>query len=260
MFENGIKEIYHLLKKNRITSGILKIFDIVIPRHLKEHHHQLYVRLVSNHWVKSSYEKEIREVFKKVCKSKSLRTLYDIGANVGIFSLDFLSINPTNFVYAFEPNQDVFLCLKKTKEKNNLESFHIFDLAISNRCGFAKLTYDPLSPAKGGLNPIINGKYNHELEYNGFSVSSEVKIETLDSLCSKYKPPDVIKIDAEGEELSILKGAETTFSKYRPIVFFECSKERDEIKEFLLRHRYEFKNLRLETISNLDGFNIAFPK
>lgn len=244
-----------------MTANLLKPCDIVVRKHLKEHNYPLHIKIISNHWVRSSYEREIRAVFKKICLSHSLKSFYDIGANVGIFSLDFLSFNETNHVHAFEPNPAVFLCLKKTKEYNQIELLHVFDYALSDRSGIAQLTFDPLSPAKGGLHPIRHGKYNHELEYDGISATVDVKIDTLDSIILKCEiPPDIIKIDAEGEELSILKGAKTICERYQPILFFECSKNKEEIHSLLLSYGYAFKNINLEETDVLGDFNLAFPK
>ncbi|MFA5250685.1 MAG: FkbM family methyltransferase [Parachlamydiales bacterium] len=253
-----LKKLYQTLKKSPFFSKLLHFCDITVPRKLQGHLHPLYVRLISNHWVRSGYEQEIREVFKQTCRLYNLKTLYDIGSNVGIFALDFLSLNPKNSVFAFEPNPFVFPCLEKTRQRNQLNNLQLFNLALSDLSGKARLTFDPLSPAKGGLHPIRDGKYNHELEYGGLSISREVKTVTLDNFFSSHLPPDILKIDAEGEELRILKGARKLLSSYHPVLFFECSHNAAEIHKLLISCGYSFKNLKLEKIEKLESFNLAF--
>lgn len=255
-----IRKLYHILKRHRATSALLKSFDFIRKKKLKEHAFPLYIRTISNHWVSSSYENDIRSTFKRVCQKHSLRNFYDVGANVGIFSADFLSLHPNNVAYAFEPNPSVFECLLQTKEKNALSNLILHQVALSNECGTATLQFDPLSPAKGGLHPIREGKFNHELEYNGLTDSVSVKSTTLDAFISSPPFPDIMKIDAEGEEFEILSGGKTFFKTCRPILFFECTKNSAEVKKLLSTHHYRLVDCHFNSLDLILPFNIAIPE
>lgn len=254
-----LRETYRFLKKHRTTSSALHLFDIPIFRKIDAIDFPLCIRAISNHWVTSHYENDIRNAFRQICKQFDLHRFYDVGANVGIFAADFLMLHPTNQAWAFEPNPHVFKCLMKTKEKNALQRLHISESALSNVDGHSMLTFDPLSPAKGGLHPIQNGKYTHELHYGGVSVQKQVRVTSLDIFCHSHPLPDVIKIDAEGEELAIFQGGIHILSEHHPILFFECSKDHQEIEELLRKIDYRLFDVSLKPVDFPSGFNIAIP-
>ena len=151
----------------------------------------------------------------------------------------------------------MFDCLSKTKKKNALSNLILFQVALSNHCGTVPLYFDPLSPAKGGIHPIRKGKFNHELEYKGITNSIMVEVTTLDALTNLQMPPDIIKIDAEGEELAILQGGKNLLEKYRPFIFFECSKNPHQVKDLLTSYGYQIKDLKFSFINKLQFFNLA---
>ena len=69
---------------------------------------------------------------------------------------------------------------------------------------------------------------------------------TLDSLLVRQgRKPSLIKIDAEGAEGEVLKGAEITIAEYRPKIFFESFADGkiEECKSLLTRHSYEVKKV-----------------
>jgi len=252
-----LKACFHFAKRCAYTSWILQRFDFITSRQLSSHRYPIYCRALSNHWIQDSYENLIRNAFTRVAQENQCRTLYDVGANVGIFSLDFLSWNPQGTAVAFEPNLSVFQCLEKTKNKNKLDHLKIYQLAVSDQEGTAILTFDPLSPAIGGLHPIKEGKFNHELNYNGISKKIEVPTTTLDNFMAAHKfIPDIIKIDAEGEELKILCKSIKLFAKRKPILLFECSHHHNEISSLLAKYNYKIFDINLNR-SSIKGINFA---
>lgn len=256
-----LMKLFHFAKRHTASSNALLLFDGITSRKLNSHHCPIYCRRLSNHWVHDGYEKDIRQAFLKICAKAKCNTFYDVGANVGIFSLDFITHFQSARVVAFEPNPSVFECLEMTKTKNNLHSLQVSNLALSNYEGVATLTFDPLSPAKGGLNPIENGKYNHELQYNGVSKQVGIKTSTLDAFALKMNlPPDVIKIDAEGEEFAILQGAKTVCETYKPILLLECSKDKEKMASLLNQYGYEIYNLHLTKTYLSEGMNFAIHR
>lgn len=256
----GMQTLYHFAKRHKLTSHILQRLDTIVSRQVPPSKYPIYCRRFSNHWVKASYEADVRRALSHIVREKRCKVLYDIGANVGIFSLDFLSYCPQGSVIAFEPNPRVFTCLEMTKNKNQLNNLEIHKLALSDCNGTATLVFDPMSPALGGLHPVQYGKFNHELRYGGISEKCTVQTLTLDSFVSyATPPPEVLKIDAEGEELKILEGAKKVLEKHQPILLFECTNYPEKVATFLMDSGYEIFDIQFKT-SPIQGMNFAIPK
>lgn len=253
---------YRFLKTHRISSSILQSLDVITRKKLKSHTHKIYVRAISNHWIKDSYEREIRDSFLIVSSKIGAKTFVDIGANVGIFSLDFLSDHPERSAAAVEPNHLVFSCLKKTSEAVREKRMQAYNIALSNYDGTVDLTFDPLAPSRGGIVPMKDNLYNHEIAYKGHSHTQRVNCLTLDTLIQKlHFKPDIIKIDAEGAELLILEGGKKTLSNDRPALLIECNRDIQEIEALLTSHGYLFYNIKLKRIAELEWMVFAIhPK
>ena len=109
------------------------------------------------------------------------------------------------------------------------------------------------------------GRENFNMEGTGLSSIGEsgdiVKTTTLDS--ELQVEPDIIKIDVEGAELKVLKGAENTIDNFRPVIFIEIHKrdrlksfdhEPEDVKNILQEHGYKLDCLQE---GNYDDLYIA---
>lgn len=133
-------------------------------------------------------------------------TVLDVGANIGVHSR-FLSPS-VSCVHAFEPNPEVLPLLEiNTADLNNLT---IHAIALSDRAGSAALS----------SNRTWN-KGTASLEETGDGDTTEVQTATLDSWVTPEMSVDIVKLDVEGHEISVLTGASETLSRCRPIVAFE---------------------------------------
>lgn len=126
--------------------------------------------------------------------------LWDIGAHYGTYSL-FSSayIKNNDCIFAFEPDEQAVLILKKNLLFNDLHSkIKIFELAVSSHA--AVLNFD-----------MQDGNANSHLITNNGITSlgqiKEVRSVTLNEMLETIPKPDFIKIDTEGAELDIIKGA-----------------------------------------------------
>jgi len=159
----------------------------------------------SNHgcWL-GSYEYNKQQTFIKTIKPGYV--VYDIGANVGFYTLlSSLLVGRNGNVIAFEPVPRNLIYLKKHIEMNSCSNVMILPYAVSDNAG--KAFFDCTNnPSMGHL-----------------SEKGDIEVETvvLDQLiASKQMPaPDLIKIDVEGGEYNVLKGAQQTIAKKRPIIF-----------------------------------------
>lgn len=148
-----------------------------------------------------------------------LETSVDIGANIGIYALTAAITNRSRKVYAIEPSNRERRILQKSVNLNQISNLEILDMAIGEFNGPITLQIAP--PEIGGHNQITNDKTPSDKQ--GWNYC-EVLCERLDSIRSKInKRIDLIKIDVEGHELSVLKGAISTLENDTPCILLELT-------------------------------------
>ncbi len=146
--------------------------------------------------------------------------LLDIGASTGCFTL--LSRHHPNLeVYAFEPVELTYQVLKENIYLNALTTkAHAYQMAVSDYNGTGIL-HTIISDGGKGVS-IVDGTpaWHKAVE------DSEIEVVTIDSFCTLHNiTPTMIKIDTEGQELSVLKGAAEIIEKYKPFILAEYSQE-----------------------------------
>ena len=145
-------------------------------------------------------------------------TVLDIGANLGVYTLLAASrVGPTGKVFAFEPDPYVYPWLVRNIQINNLEDrVNAIQKAVASREGKAIL----FSTHGSGRSSLFRNR-NYERERG-----EKLEIETiaLDIFCDKDLIPDIIKIDVEGAEIEVLKGAKEVIARTSNIyLFIECA-------------------------------------
>lgn len=157
----------------------------------------------------------------------------DIGANVGLFTVKTaMEIGESGKVIAIEPVEMNFRLLEKNVMSYNLKNVVIFKKAIGANKRKDYFVISSLS-ATHQLKHVTKIPETPKYEI-------EIEVETLDNIC-KYKDLDIfsheinlLKIDVEGAELEVLKGAEESLKITRNIVMeLHYDGEYEEIKEFL---------------------------
>ena len=159
---------------------------------------------------KEFYEEEYLNCFVKFLSVNNINVMnfIDVGANIGNHSIFFNNICKN--IFSFEPSSKAFELLKINTKFTNIK---IFKLGISNKKGTALLTESKNN--LGGSNIIKNVKKKHFF-------TEKVKINKLDNLkFLRSKKIDLIKIDTEGHEYKVLKGAINIIRKNFPIILLE---------------------------------------
>ena len=150
-----------------------------------------------------SYEWELQKRMAKEVKPGT--TFYDIGANVGFYSLLAAKLVGSGSVYAIEPLAANVAYLRRHLELNRVGNVEVMEMAISDEVG--KLAFESEGTrAMGRL---------------GTAGSALVEGSTLASLLEEGRmaPPDCIKMDIEGAEYRALGAARECFARYRPKLF-----------------------------------------
>ena len=143
-------------------------------------------------------------------------TVVDVGANSGLFSLLAARRDPTVTVHAIEPVERVFSVLESNVALNGLENVTCHRFACSDRSGTATL-HVPAGEPVPVMASLLTGWPDTA------ATGEEVGCRTIDDLVATagITRVDVIKIDAEGSEDAVLRGAQRTLKEHRPFVLAE---------------------------------------
>lgn len=131
--------------------------------------------------------------------------VYDVGANIGYHTAAFASL--AKHVYAFEPNKKNYKLLKKNTEST--KNVSLYDVACSD--SNTELCVED-------FDITVPGNYGEMHTQNTGQSCSAIRIDDLDDIYG----PDLIKIDVEGHELQVLRGALETIKEFNPIIFYEA--------------------------------------
>lgn len=142
----------------------------------------------------------------------------DIGANVGNHSIFFSTFLPTR-VLSFEPNPRIAPILKANLEANASDC-SIFNVALGSHKGQGEIRVPANAKNNIGMAQIESAREGE----------GEIRIETLDEVLSDLRTKRqgrekvaLLKVDVEGMELSVLKGAVDTLKSDTPDLLLEAS-------------------------------------
>jgi FkbM family methyltransferase len=156
------------------------------------------------------YDRLTGLILKKQLKKNS--NCIDIGCHKGEILNLMLKYSPEGNHYAFEPIPYLFEELKNKYNKKD----NIFPYALSDKSGETTFQYVKNAPAYSGIKRRRYDISNPEIE------EIKVELKTLDEIIPSNEKIHLIKIDVEGGEFGVLKGAKNLLKSNKPIVIFEC--------------------------------------
>lgn len=152
--------------------------------------------------------------------ASSCSTIFDIGANIGWYSLNFNFLPKVKKIYAFEPISYTYDYLKKHLQINNTHKVFPFNFGFSDTAGEKTFYW---TKDETGSSSMINIRERHKIS------KVKCKIITIDKFMkNRQGGVDLIKCDAEGAELFIFKGGLQTLKRYKPIIFTEMLRKWSE--------------------------------
>jgi len=176
----------------------------------------------------------------------------DVGAHVGQYTLlASKEVGATGHVYSFEPHPKNFAALSQNVILNRFTNVSLFNAALADSAAESQLFVNATDA--GGTN-----RGTHSLRVQkGWRQSVTIPIETmlLDEALQDAARLDVMKIDVEGAELLVLKGAQQLLARFKPIVAFESAEDSTtsfghsttDAKRFLAQMGYKLFRLAAES-------------
>jgi FkbM family methyltransferase len=199
------------IKSNSLVGELLRLPLRLLPRNLTvrilqgELRGKKWISGSSNHgcWL-GSYEFDKQRLLVKAIKTGTV--FLDIGANVGFYTLlASVLVGDEGQVFAFEPLPKNIDFLERHLKINDIQNVTVFRAAVSDRTGTASFQ---------------EGASNSEGHLSEKGMIT-VELLSLDDLFFKgiLPLPDYMKIDVEGAEFSVLKGAQHILTVGRPTIF-----------------------------------------
>ena len=169
-----------------------------------------------------------------------------VGGNYGVYTILAGLTRPDVAIHTFEPFREAAELLHQHVALNGIkERVTIHEVALSDSAGQAKLHFP--DPSHG----LLETSASLEADFKKHAGYQEVEMRTLDSY-SFDQPVSVVKIDVEGHEHAVMKGARRLFAEDRPVFFAEmlpgAKKHFFEISKLMADHRYISFRMRLHCL------------
>ena len=144
---------------------------------------------------------------------------FDVGANIGLYSLGLSGLAPRGRVFAFEPSPGSAEFLRANLRSNKAENVEVFAAALADHEGTISFHDVPFFTA--GSFTAEEGSWLGSEAVGSTLV--DVPCTTLDAFVEEHavERVDVLKIDVEGAELAVLEGGATSLAAHRPTVVME---------------------------------------
>jgi FkbM family methyltransferase len=177
----------------------------------------------------------------------------DVGANQGEFSVYVAKRVPYGRVLAFEPKESSYRLLAENIRLNRFSNVSTYNFGLHQQSGMFAM-YEPdekelerQTHIPGLSNEGVATIYKSQ---DRSLLSGTMRVEAFDEVFAEtgLDRLDIIKIDAEGAELPVLRGAYKSLKQYRPAILLEFNKETfdaagytsTDIVDFLADLNYEF--------------------
>lgn len=164
------------------------------------------------------YERDNVNILVSMAQKESV--VFDVGANIGLIAVPLLWRRPDCTVVSFEPSPNNSRYLKRTAEKSGFgDRWRIILKAAGSKTG--EMDFFTASPGMGAFDGF------RDTQRAGKTKKISVPVTTLDSEWQAMGRPkvSVVKIDVEGAEIEVLKGAGSCIERERPYVFTEWNEQ-----------------------------------
>ena len=239
--------IFRLIRKFLATDIIVKIYNFKVFGSIKKNKTSYFLLKKCEF----GDHKELETIKKFSNKNKIL--FIDCGCNYGFYSFYAASLSKKNLIISIEASKETSKEFRKNLKLNNFGNVRFENSAISN----SDNDYILFNESKNDW----ESSHIHN-KFHSYSVSKvyTIKIDTLIKSINFNDFLTIIKLDVEGNEMNVLKGATNFIEKTSPFIIIEISKYIFEnknnieyLKNFLLNYEYSMYNIskKKESIDNI---------
>lgn len=249
----GKKHVYrlavkYLLPKNQNAISKTK-HGFYLKLNLDNPEHRYY------YFYKSHDERYEVNNLKKIINQDYL--CWDIGANIGFYSFLLASIANNGQVFSFEPISKTYEYLQHGNKVNGFKHITLNNFALGSEKTSQKIFFNDENLCAGTAS-FVGSEQLSDYEV--------VDIDTIDNVVGNIPVPDFIKIDVEGFQVQVIKGALNFFKQHSPMVMIEIDEDTDQwMEDYFIGMGYQFYKFNKNSLSRVNsifnnGRNILFCK
>lgn len=180
--------------------------------------------------------------------------IWDIGANIGTWSLFMTTILPHVQMQCFEPDSVNLTYLTLNKARNQIDTWSIRPVALSDRKGRMSFTGDPTTGSTGSLEREWSWAKKY---FNAPTCELLVDVSTADDeIHDGAAVPQFVKCDVEGHELSVFRGGLELLRKHHPVILFEDT-GKSEVADLLHGLGYVFYDMHRQLVEKPTSNTLA---
>lgn len=230
------------LRSNPLAGYLIRLTDYPVKANLSDIDFSVYISLSKNSrtLIRDNFESDERRRFAALIHKLQPKVFFDIGANFGLYSWIAKTVCPDCTVVCLEPDASNVRLLKRTIEANRIDNIFVMQKAVARSSGKMTFFSDELTGATGSLESPETRESFVQREFGRMPGIVEVETTTIDSLASHFGDPDLVKIDVEGAELSVLEGAMGLLERSAPLVFLETAQDNKPVVGERFRSFYRF--------------------
>lgn len=162
------------------------------------------------------YEEPLVRTFTRLIRENSI--VMDVGSYIGQYALLAAKYAPKGKVFALEPHPESFERLRRNIFRNKMENIFALRKAAGREAGFLPFEISA-QHSQSGLLP------------NQGPITDQVEVMPLKEVVERYSLEwiDLVKVDVEGAEGEVLRGADTILERFRPVVIVEMDRYREKV-------------------------------
>lgn len=204
-----------LLSRNRIIRRDIQVSGVKAPIFVSPDAQLKYLKPGKN-----SFDQDLVRIAELITNEDDF--IWDIGANVGVFSVAALVANPKCSVLAIEADPWLADVLVRTSAFARYEDreFLVLPAAVASENGVAEFLIASRGRASNSL-----AEFGGRSQMGGVRRKQLVPTLNLDSIAERLGPPQFMKIDVEGAEFSVLEGGSELLKSHSPAIYMETSLE-----------------------------------
>jgi len=171
---------------------------------------------------------------------KGDEVVFDVGANAGVMSLQFAKRVPRGAVYAFEPTHYALAKLKKNISLNPAMASRI--TVVQTFLSATEASVPSITAYASWKVDGSRGAADHRVHLGTPKDTTGVPSTTIDAYVKQHAIPrlDFIKIDTDGHEWDVLRGASRSIQTFRPVIIFEVGEYVMKERDITFETYYEF--------------------
>lgn len=165
-------------------------------------------------WFFGFYESHVTSVLQREIKPGAI--CIDVGANIGVHAIRMAKlVGPSGHVVAIEADPSLAERLERNLELNAIANARIVTAAAAEHSGDSFMLFRPSSDHPNrGMASLVD---------KGYPGGDSIRVESMAIDELSLPRVDLIKIDVEGAEEGVLRGATRTISKHRPVLIVEAT-------------------------------------